>query len=52
MPATASQRSSDKTSRSADQWRHLLLNSDGTPLLDELRQLVRDRDNRDLELPE
>ncbi len=48
----ASQRSDGKKSRSVEQWRQLLLNSDGELLLDELRQLVRDRDNRDLELPE
>lgn len=47
-----SQRRTDKQSRSVEQWRQLLLNSEGTLRFDELRQLVRDRDNRDLELPE
>lgn len=47
-----SQRRTDKQSRSVEQWRQLLLNSEGTLRLDELRQLVRERDNRDLELPE
>jgi predicted CXXCH cytochrome family protein len=43
---------SDETSRSELQWRHLLLAPDGQLLLDDLRRLIRARDDRDLELPE
>ncbi len=41
-----------KPHRSTEQWRSLLLNHDGQLLQDELRTLIRNRDDRDLELPE
>ena len=48
----ANKRGSGETARSADQWRQLLLTPNGQLLRDELQTLTRDRDDRDLELPE
>jgi hypothetical protein len=49
---STSRTASPKPVRTTEQWRELLLNEAGQLLQNEVQTLIRDRDNRDLELPE